>query len=85
MTRFVQRAAQAEGYEIVDAEQRAVSWAERGLTLRQACEEITGWTPEHGDVDGNNTEWYVAFMVAGFAGAVTAGTPMAEVLEILVA
>jgi len=65
-----------------DAERQASLWAYRGLTLEQAIQEQTGWTPETGDVENNNTAAYLAFVVAGFDGAVTADTPMTQVLQI---
>jgi hypothetical protein len=70
-----------------DAERQARIWAERGLTLQQAIEEQTGWTPPTpanptGEVDGNDTANYLAVVVHGFNGAVTADTPMTEVLTI---
>ena len=49
--------------------------AARGMTLKEA---IYLWAPP----TENDTAQYLAFVVAGFAGAVTEDTPLTEVLKI---
>ena len=61
-----------------DAERQAALWASRGLTLEQAIQKQTGWTPETGDVEGNNTQRYLQFVSKGLGMAPS--TLMTEVL-----
>lgn len=66
----------ADGF--VDAERQAQLWAQRGLTLEQAIYLLA----PPGPPDYNDAEGYLAFVVEGFGGKVTADTPMSQVLEI---
>jgi hypothetical protein len=58
-----------------DLERQLQIDAERGMTL-QTC--LESWAPP----SENNTAKYVADVLAGFGGAVTADTPLTEVLKI---
>jgi hypothetical protein len=60
-----------------DLERQLERDAARGWTLRQA---IYSWAPA-GD-GSNDPARYLADILAGFEGAVTADTPLSEVLEI---
>lgn len=64
----------ADGW--ADAERQAQLWADRGLTLQQAVEDYLAPPSE------NNSLEYLAFVIAGFHGAVGENTPMADVLRI---
>lgn len=48
-----------------DGERQLQLWAERGLTIREAIQEQTGWTSKTGDVEGNNTQEYLDFVCNG--------------------
>lgn len=63
-----------------DAERQAHLWASRGLTLVGAIFTLTGWTPETGEVDGNDTLAYLAYVAKGLG--VSINTPMIAVLLI---
>lgn len=63
----------ADGF--ADAERQSQLWASRGLTLRQAIYQLAPPTE-------NNTEGYLAFVLAGFGGQVEETTPMIQVLQI---
>ncbi len=64
----------ADGW--ADLERQLRIDAGRGLTLRQA---IYSWAPEE---DGNDPGHYLADVLEGFRGAVTADTPLSKVLTI---
>jgi hypothetical protein len=65
----------ADGW--ADLERQLQIDADRGLTLQLAIFE---WAPE---ADGNNPSQYLSDVLTGFNGAVSADSPLSQVLEIV--